>query len=431
MNKIKSIDSRGPFGSLFALPRTPFVTLVVQPFWAIPHSMYAPFLTVYMVALGINDIQLGLFATVGMLTKAVTSFIGGALIDKYGRRKVIFISDTICWCGSALLYAFGANVWWFLAATVISSFNNVPAICYNCLLFEDAKPEQYVTICTWAEIVNLLDVFFTPIMVVLLASYALVPTVRELLLVSVFFMFLKFLLHFIFSRETVQGKVRIEETKDTPFRKLLTGYSDILKLIMKMPQMKLLIVIQLISSISSIAAGTFGTLYITRDLGIAQRFIPIFPIISAAIKLLMMTGLQTKLNRLPFRSAYIAGYLLSITGYLVLLLSPGKNLPLVLLYIVIDSVSYAFIGPRMSALQALFIHKEQRARMTGLFYILLVLISSPFGYFVGRLSAVNTKLPFAFSICMIIIMILIAAFSKNFALHTSASAKEKAEAAIS
>jgi MFS family permease len=56
-----------------------------------------PYASVYMLALGLNDSQVGFVASVYMLSQVVWAFFSGPITDKAGRRKATAIFDFIAW----------------------------------------------------------------------------------------------------------------------------------------------------------------------------------------------------------------------------------------------------------------------------------------------------------------------------------------------
>jgi MFS family permease len=49
------------------------------------------YLPLYMLALGASEIQVGLLASVFILTQFVSSFIGGYIADRFGRKRLLVV----------------------------------------------------------------------------------------------------------------------------------------------------------------------------------------------------------------------------------------------------------------------------------------------------------------------------------------------------
>ncbi len=69
--------------------------IYTEPLWGIPYSLYVPYMSVYMLALGLSDVQIGLIATIGLISQMFFSVLGGVITDKLGRRMTTLIFDLI------------------------------------------------------------------------------------------------------------------------------------------------------------------------------------------------------------------------------------------------------------------------------------------------------------------------------------------------
>ena len=67
--------------------------------------------------------------------------------------------------------------------------------------------------------------------------------------------------------------------------------------------------------------------------------------------------------------------------------------------------------PRKDSLTALCVDPQQRARIYGLLYVLMIGLCSPFGYIGGLLSSLNRALPFLFNACLYLILLLLVIIS--------------------
>ena len=54
--------------------------------FGIPYNLFSPFFSVYMLALGVTDQQIGTIASLGLVLQIFSALLSGAIVDKYGRR---------------------------------------------------------------------------------------------------------------------------------------------------------------------------------------------------------------------------------------------------------------------------------------------------------------------------------------------------------
>ncbi|MDL2319247.1 MFS transporter, partial [Eubacteriales bacterium OttesenSCG-928-A19] len=141
----------------------PKACVLTEPLWGIPHSLYVPFVSVYMLALGLTDVQIGLIASLTLLIRACTAVISGTVTDKLGRKRTTIIFDILSWSVPCLMWAVAQNVWWFYIAALFNGLWQMTENSWTCLLVEDAEKSKMVNIYSWIYVAGQLSVFFAPL----------------------------------------------------------------------------------------------------------------------------------------------------------------------------------------------------------------------------------------------------------------------------
>ncbi len=190
-----------------------------------------------MIALGLGDSQIGLIATIGMVFQVFMAIISGPITDKLGRKKTTFIFDLIFWSVPTLIWAFAQNFYFFLAAAIINSVMNITMNSWTCLLVEDARKDQLVSIWSWITVAMILSGLFAPLAGLLVDKLTLVPAVRIIYGFAFISMTLIFIILNKYCDETKQGKIRMEETRRVPLLHLIKGYKSTFSTIIKSPYM--------------------------------------------------------------------------------------------------------------------------------------------------------------------------------------------------
>lgn len=376
----------------------PRACLWTEPLWGIPYNLYAPFATVFMYQMGVSDAQIGFILSVGMVFQVVSSLLGGVVMDKLGRRMTTVIFDCLSWSIPCLIWAAAQNFWWFLIAQIFNSMGQITNNSWTALLVEDCDPDKLVNIYAGIQITGLLAVFFAPISTFLVGAFSMVATVRALYLLSFVMMTAKFIILFVYGTETAQGIKRMQETKDTSWLSLFQGYGGILKKIFRSPQMMLVLFFMVLSNISYVTIDNFFGLYVTQKLGISDQFIPLFPMVRAVIMLTFYLFFQPLVNRFAFRPVIRMGFIAYILSHVALLLCPPKQLAVVFCYTLLEALAAACVIPRKESLIALFVDRQDRARVSALLYVIMIGVASPFGWLIGLLSGINRMLPFVVNI---------------------------------
>jgi len=385
----------------------PKTLILMEPLWGIPYNLIAPFATLYMYTQGITDVQIGLILSVSMVVQVLFSFIGGILTDKLGRKFTTMMGDFFGWGVACLIWAVSGNFWFFLAAVLFNSFEQINQTAWYCLLIEDADSRDLIGIYTWVNIGGLIAIFFAPISGLLINTFSVVPVVRVLYVVFAVNMMIKVIITFRYCEETRQGKIRMAETKNTSVFHMIYEYKDLIpKVLMNREIVKVLIVC-VILHIANLVNTSFFSLYVTQRLGIANRYLAFFPILNAAVMLIFMIGVQHRLESVKFRIPMWIGLVLYAGCSVLLILTPIGSMPFIIVYVFVGAVAGALVMPRKDALLQLNINPNERARINALIMSFTIALASPFGYLAGWLSSIDRRLPFVFTFTIYTIAIII------------------------
>ena len=89
------------------------VALYTEPLWGLSLNLCLPFASIYMLALGLDDVQVGTVTSIYLFSQMIFAFLSGAIVDKLGRRKSIAIFDVLAWSIPCIFWAFSQNFWFF------------------------------------------------------------------------------------------------------------------------------------------------------------------------------------------------------------------------------------------------------------------------------------------------------------------------------
>lgn len=385
-------------------PRT---LVLIEPLWGIPYNLITPFATLYMYTQGVTDVQIGLILSVTMVVQVFFSFFGGILADKLGRKFTTMMGDFFGWAMACLVWSVSHNFWLFLAAAVLNCFEQINQTAWYCLLIEDARPKDLVGLYTWVNIGGLVAIFFAPLSGLFVNSYSVVPVVRVLYFVFALTMVAKTIITFKFCHETKQGKIRMAETRNVSVFQMLGEYRHLIPGLLRNRGVLKAVAVSVILYIVNIVNTNFFSLYVTQRLGLSENLLAVFPILNAAVMLIFMVGIQHRISVAKFRVPLWIGLALYGVAALLLIFTPANNVGFVFLYVFISAVAAALVNPRKDALLQLNINPQERARLNALIMASTIALSSPFGYLAGWLSSVDRRLPFAFTLVLFVIAMLV------------------------
>jgi MFS family permease len=202
---LASLRSHPLLRTLLELKGNPRVTVLTEIMFGIPYNLFAPFFSVYMLALGVTDQQIGSIASLGLIVQIFSALLSGAITDKFGRRLTLLICDLISWSVPCLIWAVAQDVRFFVVAAFLNGLYRVSHTAWTCLLVEDAEERHLVHIWTWIMIFAVCSALFTPLGGWFVGRYGLIPAVRGIFVFGFVALTAKFVILYIYSHETARG----------------------------------------------------------------------------------------------------------------------------------------------------------------------------------------------------------------------------------
>ena len=391
--------------SLMSLDGNAKWVVLCEPFWAITSALYSAYAVQYRKeVIGLNNENLGFLlgtlATISLVSQFVCSFVGGVIIDKYGRRRIYLISDLLSAGFSMLLLALAKNFWWFAASMFFAGGWQIATNAWSGITTEDTDPKKIPIAFSGMSVMQLAATFLTPIAILLVNRFGVVNAMHGVYFFAAASQSLKSILMYLKTKETQQGIQRMEETRDVPFLKMFADYGRIFKLIFATPVTRLLLMLVLTLNINNVIINTFFYDFATERLGLPAASLGYIPMIRAVVCLLFMFTAQSYVNERSHKVVLSVGLLLYVAAFASPILFQNFSWVGVVLYIFFEAIANAFIYPRKESLLFLYIDKKERSRVYGLLHVLALAVSSPFGTIMGAMSDVNRLLPFLFAIAV-------------------------------
>ena len=369
-----------------------------EPLWGIPFNLYAPYISVYMLTLGLTDSRIGLVTTIGLAFQVLWTMLSGAITDKLGRKRATLIFDLLSWSVPCLIWAAAQDFSYFVAAAIVNAMWRVPHNSWSLLLVEDTDPDLLVDVWSWIQISGLVAAFVSPLTGLLIAQFSLVPTMRGLYLLALVMMTAKFVIMNSMVTETEQGIVRMAETRGQPLFAVLRGYPAVLRQLLRARTTLLTAGIMLVLSIYMMIRGTFWSILVTEKLQIPAEHLALYPFARSMVMLAFFFVAMPRLRDRDSRKPMILGFAGLILSYVLLISVPPGNYWLLLLATVIEACSMPMANTLLQKLIVVNVEAEERARIMAILNMGVIVFTSPFGWIAGRMSEMNRSLPFVLSI---------------------------------
>ena len=387
----------------------PRACVYTEPLWGLSMNLCFPFASVYMLALGLHDSQVGLIATFNMVSQVIFAFLSGPVIDKLGRRMACVIAEFVAWCIPCIIWWHAQNFWYFLIAGMLSGSMRIGANAWDCLLVEDAEKKRIPNIYSLVVVCGQLSALFTPISILLVSRLTLVPSIRILYANAFFLMAIKGVILLLLSRETERGMIRMAETKGKSIFSLVSGYGSVLKMILKSKGMIYAIIVAILVSILRMVNNSFWQIIVNKRLLVPDHLLPVFTAFKSVVAIFFLFLVAPRFSNRPLKMPLILGFILYFTGQFILILIPtGTGLLASLVKYTLLCVSLAFDGIGSSALfmlsgslTALNVDPKERPRIIAIMHMIIMMVTSPFGALAGMLSEISRLLPFALNLVLL------------------------------
>lgn len=397
---LKRLTRHPLFYTLFHLRGNARGVVLTEPLWGIPFQLYAPYASVYMLALGLRDSQIGLVASINMGLQIFWSLMGGAITDKLGRKRTTFIFDLITWSVPCVIWAVAQDFTYFVIAAVINSGWRVTHTSWTCTLVEDTDPQLLVDIYTWIYIAGLLSAFFAPLAGVLIGWFSLVPTVRGLYVFAAIMMTLKFVTMNMMVEETRRGKERMQETRGQSLFSLLGEYRGVIGQILHTPATLYTIGIMLVMSIFYNINGSFWGVLVTQKLLIPEQHLAIYPFARSITQLIFFFLVTPLIREMNFRNPLLIGLIGFIASQVILITAPPGSYLLLVVSVILEACAAGAVNIQVDRMFVVNVDEGERARIMAIVMVIVVALTSPFGYIAGKMSEANRLYPFVFNILL-------------------------------
>lgn len=408
--------TRNPLlASALALRGNGRACVYTEPMWGLSMMLVLPYASVYMLALGVHDEQIGLLATISVLSQVVFGLLSGVITDKLGRRLTTAVFDIVAWSIPCLIWAVAQNFWYFLVAAVINGAWQVTQNSWDCLLVEDIDRAEITKVYSLIRVAAEFSALFAPIAAVLVSQFGLEPAVRLLYLNAFVIMTAKIWILYRWSTETAVGRLRREQTHGVSMWQLLGEYRGVLGLIVGSKGTLFSLTIAAIVGAVTLINSTFWQVVISRQLHVPDPLLPFFPMVRSLLSVLFFFTLIPRLtHQRHLQRPTLWGFAAFFGGQLLLVCIPapggGATVSTYLFLagcVLLDAFGAGILSMLAESLVALHVDQHERSRVMALQRTCVMLVTAPFGWLSGWLSGMHRSWPFVLTSALLAVGILV------------------------
>ncbi|MGB4918120.1 MAG: MFS transporter [Propionicimonas sp.] len=397
--------------SLLGLRGNGRACVYTEPMWGLSMMLVLPYASVFMLALGLRDQQIGLLASISMLSQVVFGLLGGVITDKLGRRLTTAVFDVVAWSIPCLIWAVAANFWYFLVASVINGAWQVTQNSWDCLLVEDVDRGEITKVYSLIKVAAEFSALFAPIAALLVSQFGLVPAVRLLYLNAFVIMTAKIVILYRWSSETAIGRLRREQTRGVSLWRLLAEYRGVLPLIIRSKGTMFSLALAAIVSAVTLINGTFWQVVINQRLGVPDPLLPIFWMVRSLLSVLFFfTVIPWLTHAKHLKPPTVGGFVAYLAGQLLLVVIPApagsadwSTYALLGVCLVLDAFGAGILFMLTESLVALHVNRDERSRVMAIQRTCVMLATAPFGWISGWLSGIDRTWPFLLTSALLVL----------------------------
>ena len=399
--------ARPAFGLFSAVEGNARVLVVTEGLSAIAFHWYTTYLPLYMVALGVSEVQVGLLASVLIATQFISTLLGGYAADRFGRKRVAVVADIVCWGVPMFLYAIAQNPWYFLIGRFVNGFVYIVMPSFDCLFVEDVPPERRPAVFGMLRFVYAAASLLVPIAGLLVTWLGMVVAGRAIMATTMIVavvtaVYRQFTLH-----ETKMGQERMATVAGASPTAIARDYLQTVRSILRDRPITTFLGVRVLFGFVSTIWSTYAAIYLTDALGVGlpKAAISILPFVSAAATMAMILLAADRIRMGSSRTNLVIGQLLWLVGAFCFVGSPSGTVVMALLWALASAVSSALFQPASQSYWANVVDERKRAQIYSAAAAAIALGALPAGPLAGLLYSVNPRAPFVLGMALQIVVL--------------------------
>jgi MFS family permease len=384
----------------------------VEPLWALFGGMIFFYQPLFMKALNLTEVQMGLLNSIAGAIAVFTSFIAGPVTDRLGRKRTTLIFDLIGWSLSMLIWAVSQNFWFFLAAVFTNAFSKIPATSWTCLAVEDTPLDKRPVFFGLITIIVTGAGIFTPITGVFINAFGTVPTLRVIYVLAFISMTSMFLIRNHFTEETTIGRELMKHHSKISLKEKWQDYKSAIRY---MVSNKLTILIFLIVILTNfqLSFQYFLVIYLKDAIGVTESLTSLIPGISAFVNLIVYLFFIPRMMKKGEAHNLVIGLALCVVGAVSLLLVPYKGFLILLISTIFSAIGNMLMSIFRDTLWNNSIGEEERANIFSAGQAIVNTIAIPSGIIAGVLYQMEWIYPFIVSLAIFTVSFIISLYIKK------------------
>ncbi len=385
------------FGDSKLWGRNAKVLVLTEVLWGIPMSWVFFYQVIFMRSLGMSEVFIGFAAMLPLISQIFLPMLGGYLADKFGRKRVLMLFDSVGWIGAMVTWFFAREPWQVIAAVFFQGLSTTIYGVWETLLVEDTEPPHRVSIYSFIQLIYIFGGIITPIAGAIVSLFGVEQGCRYMFLIALITIAIMLVIRQVYLKESKIGEVLSSIERESLQRS--GGYTEILRTVTAHRKLLLLFLLTIIGSIQYALVNTYKPLYLVdlKALALDESIVSIIPMASSIPSLIALSFIVPKLKHAHIKKPLLFSYVCGFLGLITLIMAPRGSLTLAIFSAILDSARFIAI---FSILRVFFVNTIDevnpfaRAKIMSLITTFSALVSWPVPLLGGYLYAASPILPF-------------------------------------
>ena len=388
------------------------VFILTEGNWTVPIGWFGLYFPIYMIALGLSKVEVGLVTSLGIAVSAIATVMGATVADRLGHKKTLMIFDSLAWPIAMLIFAFAQNIWWFVAGVIVNNCCMVVMGAWACLFVEGVPKDKRSHVYAFLQIMLNGASLLVPIAGLLVDGLGLVLACRVMYLISMVSMGIGQFYRFKYLKETEEGKQVVKNKKKYNFNEEISEFVKTFKKIKERKQLFWYCIVQVLVGFAIVMWNTYYPIFLTdvKGIGLSDSEIFIYPFLFSIVMIAIILIFIPHVKEAKFKKYLVFATIFSVISALLYVIAPAHKGTLIAVAFILNAISMAFFRPLSDAYSMNLITDAERSRLISVLTTITIVAMIPAAPIGGYLYQVNPRLTFLVVAVIFVVSILIMKF---------------------
>jgi MFS family permease len=383
------------------------VIVITEGISSVFFQWYGTYLTLYMLALGVSEIEVGLLTSLLIFTQLISTLFGGYVADRFGRKLVLVVADIVCWGVPFALYAVAQNPWYFVIGRFINGFIYIVMPAFDCLFVEDVEMEHRPAVFGMNQLLNAAASLLAPVAGVMVSAWGMVPAGRVMMASAGAVAVIIAIVRLFTLKETSVGRERMSQTAQLSPGASIREYSAAVVSMVRDQKVRQFLIVRNLAAFATTMWATYAVIYLAdaKGVGLHESIISLIPFVSslATILMILLAADGYRSDRI-YRNLLI-GQVLWLASAVIFLASPQKTIWFALVATFLSAIYTALYTPASSSYWANIVGDHERAQVFSASSTILSLLTLPAAPLAGLLYLLWPRAPFCFAAALQLVVL--------------------------